>query len=200
MDHHPEGKSWAFSKGLSILKLIKLFGAGFTVSEDGLGRRTYFCLTCRTRPTTDYRQHLQSVSHRRRVEESQVLLQSLTQARQIQQSQPPQPHLDPMLLDSLAFVTPSMEQPIGSDEESDQENLLAVARATGLTLFDPRNAEESDSEPEIDWDELLFETQPEGAALSEREEPLERNINSPWFPFKSKEVCIPAYLTDLIFG
>jgi len=105
-----------------------------------------------------------------------------------------------MLLDSLAFVTPSMEQPIGSDEESDQENLLAVARATGLTLFDPRNAEESDSEPDINWDDLLFETPPEGAALSEREEPLERNINSPWFPFKSKEVSIPAHVTDLIFG
>ena len=93
-----------------------------------------------------------------------------------------------------------MEQPIGSDEESDEENLLAVARATGLTLFDPQNAEESDSGAEIDWDELLFETQPEGAALSEHQEPLERNINSPWFPFKSKEVSFPAHLTDVIFG
>ncbi|KNZ46982.1 hypothetical protein VP01_677g5 [Puccinia sorghi] len=80
--------------------------------------------------------------------------------------------------------------PIGSDEESDEENLLAVAQATGLTLFDPQNAEESDSETEIDWDEWIFETQPEGAALVEPDEPLERNLNSPWFPFKSKEVTM----------
>lgn len=182
------------------MKLKKLFGAGFTVSQDGLGRRTYFCVTCQTRATTDDRQHLQSVSHHRKVEENQVFLQSLTQGQQLQQSQHLKPHLDPMLLDSLAFVTPSMEHPIGSDVESDEENLLSVDKATGLKLFDLPNADESDTEPEMDLDEMLFETQQEGAASAGREDPLERNLNSPWFPCKSKEVSTPLKMTHCIFG
>lgn len=97
----------------------------------------------------DYRQQMKSVSHHCKVQELQIFLDSLHPNHSMPESQPSE-HWNPISLDSLAFVTPSTEQALSSASDSDHEDLLTVAHATGLTLFDPRNVEESESEPEID--------------------------------------------------
>jgi hypothetical protein len=162
--------------------------SGFEVKDDGFGRRTYLCTICKTKPTLDYRGHLESVSHVQKAREQASLLQTLSQARQGNITS----HVHPMFLDSLAFVTPGVENPMGSDDGSEPEDLLVVTRQARLTLFDQANQEEEEDHWGIDWENLIFEIHEniheDSGHGNPEDQSLERTQHSKWFPFKSQEV------------
>jgi hypothetical protein len=163
------------------------------VKDDGFGRKTYFCKICKTKLTVDYRAHLESISHVRNAREQALLLQILSQGRQGHQTA----HIDPLIFNTLAFVTPGVENKMGSDEGSEAEDLLIVARQARLTLFDQQNEEEEDPAA-IDWENLIFEIQEniheDSGHGNTEDQSLERTQHSKWLPFKSQEVSHPPHM------
>ncbi|EFP83410.2 uncharacterized protein PGTG_08596 [Puccinia graminis f. sp. tritici CRL 75-36-700-3] len=116
-------------------------------------------------------------------------------------SNPGQPREDEVNLwtsvaNELAFESGTLHADPRSDEDSDASDLLIVARNTSLTLFNPADDESSDSEHEMDWDDVLFETvhQLGPGNLADPADRNARRIAESWYPFRSQGDVLGALI------
>ena len=122
------------------------------------------------------------------------MLQQLQQTRapQLAQSESFDP-VDQGLLDQMAafHTREADDSSTGDDTDSNDSTSLSITREAEVTLFNPQSPEEADSEPEMDWYNMLFETVFDDSPSDlTSHHANERVINSLWFPFHSQEVSV----------
>ena len=175
--------------GLLVVTGTDFFGLDFYITT-GFGQSRFLCKTYGGRATTDYHAHLASASHVRNKQMLQRLQQ--TRAPQLAQSESFDP-VDQGLLDQMAafHTREADDSSTGDDTDSNDSTSLSITREAEVTLFNPQSPEEADSEPEMDWYNMLFETVVDDSPSDlTSQQANDRVTNSLWFPFQSQEVSV----------